>query len=83
MKAASLLSRIKTTKPHAVAPVIRLENIEAAFIRGCSAFPGTGSFLEIAGERTTGIVLVGNSLSGAKNSFVLKDGAQKEAVVEK
>ena len=84
------LSGIKTTKPRAEAPVIRLENIEAAFIRGCSAFPGTGSaqrgcrhFLEIAGERATGIVLVGNSLSGAKNSFVLKNGAQKEAVVEK
>jgi hypothetical protein len=77
------LSGIKTTKPHAEAPVIRLENIEAAFIRGCSAFPGTGSFLEIAGERTSGIVLVGNKLSGAKNSFVLKNGAQKEAVVEK
>ena len=77
------LSGIKTTKPHGQDPVVRLENIKAAFIHGCSAFPGTGSFLEIAGERTTGIVLIGNHLSAAQNSFVLKNGAQKEAVVEK
>jgi len=76
------LSGIKTTKPHAGDPVVRLENIEGAFIRGCSAFPGTGSFLEIAGENTKGIVLIGNHLSVAQNSFVLKNGAQREAVVE-
>jgi polygalacturonase len=76
------LSGIKTTKPHAEDPVVRLENIEGAFIRGCSAFPGTGSFLEIAGENTKGIVLIGNHLSVAQNSLVLKNGAQREAVVE-
>jgi len=76
------LSGIKTTKPHAEDPVVRLENIEGAFIRGCSAFPGTGSFLEITGENTKGIVLIGNHLSVAQNSLVLKNGAQREAVVE-
>lgn len=77
------LSGVKTTKPHAECPFVRLENIEGAFIHGCSAFPGTGSFLEISGENTKGIVLVGNHLSAARNSFVFKNGAQKEAVVEK
>ncbi len=35
------------------------------------------------GKTTRGILLVGNQLSSAKNSFVLKNGAQKKTVVEK
>jgi hypothetical protein len=60
-----------------------MENVEDAFIQGCIALPGTGTFLELTGEATKGIVLTANGLSAAKNSFVLKKGARKEAVVEK
>ncbi len=77
------LNGIKTTKPLADEPVVRMENVQDAFIHGCRAFPGTESFLELKGKITKGILLIGNHLSDAKNSFVLKNDAQKRAVVEK
>jgi len=77
------LNGIKTTNPRADEPVVRMENVQDAFIHGCRAHPGTGSFLELRGKTTKGILLIGNQLTAAKNSFVLKNGAQKRAVVEK
>jgi hypothetical protein len=60
-----------------------MNNVRDAFIQGCRAFPGTGSFLELAGKTSGNILLVGNDLSAAKNHFVLNDDAPKGAVVEK
>jgi polygalacturonase len=77
------LNGIKTTKSLADEPVVRMENVQNAFIHGCRAFPGTESFLELKGQTTKGIFLIGNQLTAARNSFVLKNGAQKRAVVEK
>jgi len=78
-----LTNRIKTTKPRADEPVVRMENVEDAFVHGCRALPGTGSFLELSGESTRGIVLAGNHLVAAENCFTLKKGAREEAVVQK
>jgi polygalacturonase len=77
------LRGIKSTKPQADKPVAKMLNVRDAFIQGCRAFPGTGSFLELAGQNTGNILLVGNDLSAAKNHFVLKDDAPKRAVEEK
>jgi polygalacturonase len=77
------LNGIKTTNPQADEPVIRMANVQDAFIHSCRAFPGTGSFLELNGSATRGIHLVANHLSAAKNSAVLKNGAQEQAIVEK
>jgi polygalacturonase len=74
---------IKTTKPQTDSPVIRLQNVQDAFIQGCRAFAGTSRFLEIAGKTTKAIVLIGNELSAAKNHFVLEDDVPKGAVLEK
>jgi polygalacturonase len=77
------LRGIKSTKPQADKPVVRMENVRDAFIQGCRAFPGTGSFLELAGKTSGNILLTGNDLSAAKNQFVLKDDAPQGAVEEK
>ena len=77
------LRGIKSTKPPADKPVVRMENVRDAFIQGCRAFPGTGTFLELAGKSSGKILLVGNDLSAAKNHFILKDDAPKGAVEEK
>jgi hypothetical protein len=60
-----------------------MENVRDAFIQSCRAFPGTGSFLELAGKNTENILLIGNDLSAAKNPFVLKDDAPIGAIEEK
>jgi polygalacturonase len=77
------LRAIESTKPQADKPVVRMKNVRDAFIQGCKAFPGTGSFLELAGKTTKSIVLFGNELSAAKNPFVLGDDVPKGAVLEK
>jgi hypothetical protein len=77
------LRAVKTTNPLKDVPVVRMENVQDAFVQGCRAYPGTGSFLELAGKTTERVILVGNELSAATSSFILKDGAAKEAVVEK
>jgi len=77
------LRGIKSTKPRAGKPVVRMKNVRDAFIQGCRAFPGTGTFLELAGKNSGRILLVGNDLSAAENHFILKDDAPKGAVEEK
>ena len=77
------LNGVKSTKHPGDKPVVSLENIENAFIHGCRAFPGTGDFLELRGKTTKDIFLVGNQFSAARNSFTLKNGVRKRAVVEK
>jgi hypothetical protein len=77
------LRGIKSTKPQSDKPVVKMKNVRDAFIQGCRAFPGTGSFLELTGKNSGNILLVGNDLSAAKNHFVLKDDALKRAIEEK
>jgi polygalacturonase len=77
------LRGIKSTKPQADNPVVKMKNVQDAFIQGCRAFPETGTFLELAGKSSDNILLVGNDLSAAKNHFILKDDAPKGAVEEK
>lgn len=77
------LRAVKTTKPLKDIPAVRMEDVRDAFIQGCRAYPGTSSFLELAGKTTGGIVLIGNELSSAKNPFILKDDVEKNAIVEK
>ncbi len=77
------LLAVKTTNPLKDMPVVRMEDVRAAFVQGCRAYPGTGSFLEMAGKTTEGVILAGNEFSAAQSPFILKDGVEKEAVVEK
>ena len=77
------LRGVKSTKPKADKPVVKMKNVQDAFIQGCRAFDGTGTFLELAGKSTDKILLIGNDLSAAKNHFVLKDDVPKRAIEEK
>ena len=77
------LRGIKSTKPQSDKPVVMMENVRDAFLQECRAYPGTGTFLELAGKNSGNILLMANDLSSAKNHFTLKDGAPKGAVLEK
>jgi hypothetical protein len=59
-------------------PVIKLVQTKQALLRGCSAPPGTKTFLELQGAQTEGVVLMGSNLVAAEQavqtgSEVLKD----------
>ena len=77
------LHGITTQKPQAGESVVRIENVQDVFVYGCKAFPGTGHFLELCGKTSSDIVLIGNHFAAAKRSFILKEGALAEAVIEK
>jgi polygalacturonase len=77
------LRGIKSTRPKADKPVVKMKNVRDAFVQGCRAFDGTDTFLELAGKSSDKILLTGNDLSAAKNHFILKDDVPKGAVLEK
>jgi hypothetical protein len=46
------------------AAVMRLKDVNGAFIRGCRARLGTDVFLELQGPRSERVTLAGNDLKG-------------------
>jgi hypothetical protein len=63
-------------------PVIRLKQVSRAFLRGCSAPPGTGTYLQVEGEDTEKICVMGNDLSEAGKPISLEDGVKSNALFE-
>ncbi len=64
------------------APVVRLEQVEGAVIRGCVAPEGTTTFLQISGNKTKSIVLIGNDFHHAKTPCRLGENVKKDSVLE-
>lgn len=63
-------------------PVMRLKQVRRAFIRGCSASPGTGTYLQVEGQDTEKISVMGNDLSEAGKPISLAEGVKSNAVFE-
>jgi len=59
---------------------ILMEQSSNLVFRNCLAKQGAGVYLELAGERTDDITLIGNVLHNSTKPFVVKDGASKRAV---
>ncbi len=71
---------LRTTPGAGTQPVIKLVQTRQAFLRGCSAPPGTKTFLELQGERTKAIVLMNNDLTGAKKAARTSAQVPKKAL---
>ena len=63
------------------APVIVLNDVRAALIRGCIATAGTNTFLGLQGE-TTAVSLIGNDLSHSANRVGLGANVPAQALFE-
>ncbi|MDH7568486.1 MAG: glycosyl hydrolase family 28 protein [Armatimonadota bacterium] len=63
-----------------VEPVVRLVNVEEAFLRGCRSPRTAGCFLHVEGERARRIALGGNDLSAAAQPVRLGAGAARDAL---
>ena len=77
------LHGITTQKPRADEPVVRMEDVQDVFMHGCRAFPGTGRFIELCGQTSGDIILIGNHFAAAEKPFILKEDAPQGAVLEK
>jgi polygalacturonase len=69
----------RTAKPNV--PAIALKDTTDVYVRGNRAIAGTGTFLDVAGEKSAGIVLSANDLSRAKTDVALAQGVSPQAVV--
>lgn len=66
--------------PHAGVPVVQMENVRDAIVRGCLARSGTENWLNLAGERSRNLLLFGNQLAGAETAVARTDEVPPEAV---
>jgi hypothetical protein len=71
-----------TTHTPNQAPVIRMKDVDDAFVHGCRAMAGTGTFLRVEGADTQGVVLSGNNLSRAKDATSLAQDVRPDALVD-
>ena len=60
-----LLTGIKA-RTNIAAPVIQFNEVKNAFIQSCSAYEGTGTFLQLKGLKNLHLTMTGNDLSYAK-----------------
>ena len=60
--------------------VIRLKQVRGAFIRGCRARAKAPPFLQLEGDKTGGITVVNNDLSGAAEVFRRAPETQEDVV---
>ncbi|MGC9523514.1 MAG: glycoside hydrolase family 28 protein, partial [Anaerolineae bacterium] len=56
---------LTTPTPDPAAPVVLLQDVSEAVVRGCRARPGNGTFLQLSGSATRDVHLVGNLLDAA------------------
>jgi polygalacturonase len=76
------ISDCTTHTSAADAPVIRMKDVDGAFVHGCRASVGSGVFLRLEGEKTDGIVLKGNDLARAGQPVSLAEDVPAGAVDE-
>lgn len=62
-------------------PIVKLAQTRRAFLHGCWAPPGTGTFLAVAGEQTAQVVLSQNNLIEAQASLESTPEVPRKAVV--
>jgi len=74
------ISACSTRTPDAGEPVIRMKDVDGAFVHGCLAHPGTETFLQLEGENTREIVLGNNNLSRARRPVNLTGGARPDVI---
>jgi len=60
--------------------MIRLQDVQQAWIRNCQPFGSNNTFLQVEGEESRGILLSGNDLRKFNNSFSLINGATADVV---
>lgn len=70
-----------THTPSADAPVVRMVNVDGAFVHSCRAHEGTGVFLQVEGDKTRQVVLSGNHLAPARQPVQCGENVHPGAVV--
>jgi polygalacturonase len=75
------LAGLATATPHEDAAVVDLLNTNGVYIHNCWAWPNSGTFLRLRGDKSQGIILQGNQLGQAKSAVVMEEGFPTAEVV--
>lgn len=78
-----VLDDVALRSPKATVPAIALTDSTDVTLRSSRAAADTGTFLKVAGAKTTGIALVGNDLARAKSDVELAADAPAAAVTKR
>ncbi len=62
-------------------PIVYMNTVKRAFIRACTALPGTNTFLLIDGKETSAIHMLDNFLTDAATDVKLGEGVEKGVVI--
>lgn len=76
-----VIGGLQSVAPAEGQPVLQLKDVTEAFLTSHRAPCGTAVFLELSGERTKDVSLVGNDLSRAEKAVTYTRGATKLALV--
>jgi hypothetical protein len=71
-----------TLAPHEDTAVVDLKNVSDAFIHGCRAVPGTGTFLQLRGDKCRDILLQGNDLGKAASAVKMEESVPASALTQ-
>ncbi len=71
-----------SAQPHPETCIVDLEDVSDVFARGCSAAPGTTTFLRVAGEKSSNLVLRANNLRCAARRVAFWRGAGQAILSE-
>ncbi len=74
-----ILAGLELSAPAGDAPLINLRNTRRAFLTGMRAAAGSRVFAAVSGAGSSGISLLGNSLSKGQQAVSLTGGATKES----
>jgi hypothetical protein len=74
------ISACTTPTPDPEAPVLHMEDVQGAFVHGCRAPAGTGTFVQSKGKGTAEIVFAANDLHRARQAIHLGEGVHPESI---
>jgi glycosyl hydrolase family 28 len=74
------LLRVRTEKPDATQPAIRMEGVQNAVVQSCSSVEGRPALLEVKGAENKGISLALNRVPKGMKEVAFMDGAAEDAV---
>jgi polygalacturonase len=70
------------TAPESGEPFIRFRDVDRAFVRGCRAPSGVGTFLAVSGRGSRKITIMGNDFSDARQATTTAGDAPAEEVFQ-
>jgi polygalacturonase len=68
------IAGLTTGSPLENTPVIDLLNAKSVYVHDCWAWPNTGTFLRLRGDKSKGVTVQGNQLGQAKSAVVMEEG---------